>query len=42
MKKANKLQASIAVIIGEDEIKNNKFSIKDLETGEQNIFGKKK
>ncbi len=35
MMKANKINASKAVIIGSDELKENKVTIKDLSTGEQ-------
>lgn len=35
MKKADKLNASIAVIIAEDEVKDNTVTIRDLKTGEQ-------
>lgn len=35
MMKANKINASKAVIIGSDELKENKATIKDLSTGEQ-------
>jgi len=35
MKHANKLNSKFAVIIGEDEVKNNIVSFKDLKTGEQ-------
>ena len=35
MMKANKINASKAVIIGSDELKENKVTVKDLETGEQ-------
>lgn len=35
MKKANKLNASRVLILGEDEYKNNSVSIKDFETGLQ-------
>lgn len=34
-KRADKVQAKVAVIFGEEEIKNNTLSIKDLGTGEQ-------
>ena len=33
--KSNKINASKAVIIGSDELKENKVTVKDLETGEQ-------
>ncbi|HIP42726.1 MAG TPA: histidine--tRNA ligase [Aquifex aeolicus] len=32
---ANKLRVKYAVIIGEDEVKNNEITIKDMETGQQ-------
>ena len=35
MMKANKINASKAVIIGSDELKENKVTVKDLSTGEQ-------
>lgn len=35
MMKANKINASKAIIIGSDELKENKVTIKDLSTGEQ-------
>ena len=37
MKKANKLNASKVIILGEEEINNNKVAIKDFSTGEQKI-----
>jgi hypothetical protein len=38
MKKANKSGASFTIIIGEDEIEKNVVSMKDMETGEQEII----
>ena len=35
MKIADKLNTKIAVIIGEDEIKNNEFTVKELKTSKQ-------
>ena len=35
MKEANRLNAKHAIIIGENEIKDNKFQVKDLDTGKQ-------
>ena len=35
MKKANRLNAQTVVIIGEDEVKNNRFTLRDMNTGEQ-------
>lgn len=37
MKKANKLNASKVIILGEEEINNNTVAIKDFSTGEQKI-----
>jgi len=38
--RANKLEASWTVIIGEDEIRKNKFQLKDMATGEQREAGR--
>jgi histidyl-tRNA synthetase len=35
LKAANKLNARAAVLIGEDEIKRNAATVRDLDTGEQ-------
>ena len=35
MKAANRLGAKMALIIGEDEVKNASATIKDMESGEQ-------
>ena len=35
MKEANRLNAKHAIIIGESEIKDNKFQVKNLDTGKQ-------
>ena len=35
LKEANKINAKYAIIIGEDEIKNQNATIKNMETGEQ-------
>lgn len=37
MKRANKLNARAAILLGEDEITQNKAMIKDLDSGEQNL-----
>ena len=34
-KYANKMKAKNTIIIGEDEVKSNSFSVKNMETGEQ-------
>jgi len=36
-KKANKVNAFMAVIVGEDEIANNRVSVKNLDTGVQQL-----
>ncbi|CAM3389757.1 histidine--tRNA ligase [Pseudostreptobacillus hongkongensis] len=38
MKKANKIDAKYVLILGEDEMKNNKLSIKNFEDGSQEIL----
>jgi len=38
MKHANKYAASFAVIIGEDEVANNKVMLKNMQTGEQQLI----
>lgn len=38
MEYANKINAKFAIIIGEDEIANNSFSLKNMTTGEQQTF----
>ena len=38
MKKANKIDAKYVLILGEDEMKNNKISIKNFEDGSQEIL----
>lgn len=38
MKKANKAGASYAVIVGEEELKNNQCAVKDLDQGTQNVI----
>ena len=38
MKKANKIDAKYVLILGEDEMKNNKISIKNFENGSQEIL----
>ena len=35
MKEANRLNAKHAIIIGDNEIKDNKFQVKNLDTGKQ-------
>ena len=35
MKYADKLQIPYVIVIGEDEINNNKIKLKDMETGEE-------
>jgi histidyl-tRNA synthetase len=35
--RANKLNARWAVIIGEQEARQNKYSLKDMESGEQGL-----
>ena len=42
MKYANKLKARYVVIIGEDELKNNKLIVKNMQTGEQLEIDKNK
>lgn len=37
-KKANKIQARFALVLGQDEIQKNEIQIKDLKTGEQNAI----
>ena len=38
MEKMNKIKAEYAIIVGEDEIKNNKLKIKNLSTGKEEDF----
>ena len=40
LKAADKSGAKFAIIIGEDELKNNSFSLKNLESGKQKMFSK--
>ena len=35
LKKADREKARVALIIGEDEVKENRFAVKDMKTGEQ-------
>ena len=37
-KYADKLEIPYVIVIGEDEIKNNKFKVKDMKTGEEKEF----
>ena len=37
-KYASKLNIPYVIVIGEDEIKNNVVSLKNMETGEQNVL----
>jgi len=37
LSKASEAKAKHMIIIGEDEYKENKFTIKNLKTGEQNL-----
>ena len=41
-KYADKLQIPYVVVIGEDEIKNNTVSLKDMKTGEQKKISREK
>ncbi len=38
MKRANQINSIIAIIIGEDELRKNLFSIKELDTGNQKVI----
>ena len=42
MKQASKSNAKFAVIIGEDELKNNEVTLKNLETSEQKKYSVEK
>jgi histidyl-tRNA synthetase len=37
MKRANKLSARAAVLLGEDELAQNAATVRDLESGEQEV-----
>ncbi len=39
MKRADRLNVKFAVIVGEDEIKAERLTVKNLESGEQFAFG---
>lgn len=41
LQRANKIQSVMAVLMGEDEVKNNQLVIKDLRAGTQQTFDKK-
>ena len=41
MKRANKVNASYAIIVGEDEVKESKFMLKNMETGDQELLSHK-
>jgi hypothetical protein len=38
LNRANKINAKVAVLIGEDEVRDRFFTIKDMDTGEQTKF----
>ena len=38
MEKINKIEADFAIIVGEDEVKNNKLKIKNLKDGSTKDF----
>jgi len=40
MNKANQFNAKYAIIIGENEVQNNVFNLKDLDSGEEKLVGK--
>ncbi len=42
MRQANKFKSRFAIIIGEDEVKNNKYTIKDMQEHKQEVVDKKK
>ena len=40
MKKLNKMNAQYVIVVGPDEVKNNVYSLKNMETGEQEVLDK--
>jgi len=41
MRQANKLNSRFAIIIGEDEVKSKKYTLKDMQEHEQELIDKK-